>query len=65
MLTRKYIKLGFQEAELNGLQVLKFRDRIIFILGENVHIRHGFVRQLCDTYINSFMSPARLVPVQT
>jgi hypothetical protein len=64
MLTNKYKDLGFELSRLNGLQVLKFRNRIFFILGENVHIRNVLVQKLCDTYLNSFMSSAQMVPAE-
>jgi hypothetical protein len=65
MLAKKYINLGFRLSDLNGLQVLEFRNRIIFILGDNFHIRSGFVRQLCNTYLNSFEPSAEMVTAGT
>jgi hypothetical protein len=63
MLTKKYTNLGFQLTRWDGLYVLEFRIRIIFILGDDLHIRNGFIRQLCDTYLNSLLpSPRVAVP---
>ena len=63
MLTKKYTNLGFQLTRWDGLSVLEFRRRIIFILGDDVHIRNGFIRQLCDTYLNSLLpAPREAVP---
>ena len=68
MLTKRYKDLGFQLTRWDGLSVLEFRRRIIFVLGEDVHIRNGFIRQLCDTYLNSFSPdkrPGTLKTLQT
>ena len=33
-----------------------------FVLGENVHVRNGFIQTLCDIYLDSFTSPAQTIP---
>ena len=64
MLIDRYINLGFQLSRMNGLQLLKFRKRIIFILGENVNIHNRLIQQLCDAYLNSLNIPVQMVPAK-